>query len=190
MKIYTKTGDKAKTSLYGGERVLKNHPRIEACGEIDELNSYIGFIISELGEENLIQELKEIQWWLFAIGAEVATPSNKKDLANGKKRLPVTLSQKEIEKIEGRIDFYQEKLPIQEFFILPGGGRISSLFHILRSVCRRAERRLIFLFENQEITPEIMAYFNRLSDYFFTLSRYVVWLSNGVEEYWKPREMK
>lgn len=186
MKIYTKTGDKGETALYGGTRVSKASARVESYGTIDELNAFIGSAKSEISDEKVLSQLKKIQFDLFTVGSESATPPDKMFLANGNPRLPLTISEKEIEKLELWMDDFDKDLEPLQFFILPGGGKAATSLHVARTVCRRAERALVFLNETEEVRPELIKYLNRLSDYLFILARYVSKLNGEVEEYWNP----
>lgn len=188
MKIYTKTGDKGETALYGGTRVSKASARVESYGNIDELNSFIGFAKAEIKDEKVISQLKKIQFDLFTLGSESATPTDKLTLANGKSRLALMISEKEIEELESWMDAYESELAPLQFFILPGGGRAATSLHICRTVCRRAERSLVFLNENETVRPDLIKYLNRLSDYLFMLARYVSKTYGEKEEYWNPNE--
>lgn len=186
MKIYTKTGDKGQTALYGGTRVSKASARVDAYGNIDELNSFIGFAKSEIKDDEVIRQLKKIQFDLFTLGSESATPTDKLMLANGKSRLTLMITDQEIEELENWMDEFEKELQPLQFFILPGGGKSATSLHICRTVCRRAERSLVFLNESEEVRPELIKYLNRLSDYLFVLARYVSKLSDEPEEYWNP----
>lgn len=188
MKIYTKTGDKGETGLYGGTRISKSSARVESYGNIDELNAFIGMAKSEIQDEEVIWQLKKIQFDLFTVGSEAATPVDKLMLANGKSRLPLLISDKEIEELEQWMDAFDEKLEPLQFFILPGGGKIATMLHVARTVCRRAERSLVFLNQNEEVRPEMIKYLNRLSDYLFVLARYISKLNGEEEEFWNPKE--
>lgn len=188
MKIYTKTGDKGQTSLYGGTRVSKASARVESYGNIDELNSFIGFAKSEIQQEKVLNQLKKIQFDLFTVGSESATPVDKLTLANGKSRLSLMISETEIEELENWMDEMETQLEPLQYFILPGGGKSATSLHICRTVCRRAERSLIFLNETEEVRPELIKYLNRLSDYLFVLARYISKISGEKEEYWNPNE--
>jgi len=172
MKIYTKTGDKGKTSLFGGERVPKHHIRIEAYGTVDELNSFIGLIKDQKIDEDTKKTLLKIQTELFTLGAMLATPTNKEKLKNGKDRLNIPkLNSNTIAFLEKEMDVINENLPPMTHFILPGGHPVVSYCHIARSVCRRAERICTLLNEENPINELIIIYLNRLSDYLFTLAR-------------------
>lgn len=186
MKIYTKTGDKGTTSLYGGVKVSKNNIRIDAYGTVDELNSSIGLVRSCDIAKQYDDQLIEIQKDLFQIGAELATPKDKLYLANGKCRLPKLISNIEIETLEKWIDEMDEKLPAMTHFILPGGNLGASHAHLARCICRRAERITIALSEVDEIREENYRYLNRLSDYLFTLARKVAQDAGHEEIQWLP----
>lgn len=187
MKIYTKTGDKGQTSLYGGTRVSKAHLRVECYGSVDELNSHIGFSISLITDEIVLSQLKKVQFDLFTLGAELATPTDKLYLTNGISRLPMVISEAEIVELEQWIDQWEALLPPLEYFILPSGGQSAATIHISRTVCRRAERILVALSEAEEIRVEIIKYLNRLSDYLFVLARYIAKLNGETEDYWNIR---
>ena len=190
MKIYTKTGDKGETALYGGTRVSKACARVESYGTIDELNSFIGFAKTEIVDEKVLNQLKKIQFDLFTLGSESATPTDKLTLANGKSRLTLMISDVEIEELENWMDEFEKELQPLQYFILPGGGKGATSLHICRTVCRRAERSLVFLNESEEVRPELIKYLNRLSDYLFVLARYVSHLNNEAEEFWNPNDRK
>ena len=188
MKIYTKTGDKGETALYGGTRVSKACARVESYGTIDELNSFIGFAKTEIADEKVLNQLKKIQFDLFTVGSESATPTDKLTLANGKSRLSLVISETEIEELENWMDDLEEELQPLQYFILPGGGKAATSLHICRTVCRRAERSLVFLNETEAVRPELIKYLNRLSDYLFVLARYMSKINNESEEYWNPND--
>lgn len=185
-KIYTKTGDKGETALYGGTRVSKASARVEAYGTIDELNAFIGIAKSHIDDGDCLKQLAEIQYDLFTLGSEAATPIDKVYLANGKSRLPVTIKEEDISKLEVWMDKMDESLEPLQFFILPGGGKAATFLHAARTICRRAERGMVFLNETEEVRPELIKYLNRLSDYLFVMARYVSMLDNEQEEYWNP----
>ena len=182
-KIYTKTGDKGATSLIGGTKVPKNDIRIETYGTVDELNSWIGNINDQLNDEELKVELKEIQDRLFTIGSSLATDGEKEP----KMMLP-DLHEADITFLENRIDIMTAALPAMKSFILPGGHPAVSSIHIVRCVCRRAERLAVSMQQHDLFIDErIIQYLNRLSDYLFTLARYAA-QKLGVEEVpWRPR---
>lgn len=188
MKIYTKTGDRGETALYGGTRVSKASARVESYGTIDELNAFIGLAKSHISDAEVMSQLKKIQFDLFTVGSEAATPADKMFLANGNPRLPLIISEKEIEELENWMDAFEEKLEPLQFFILPGGGTSASALHVARTVCRRAERAMVFLNETEEVRPELIKYLNRLSDYLFVLARYISKINGETEEFWNPSE--
>ncbi|MBI9038820.1 MAG: cob(I)yrinic acid a,c-diamide adenosyltransferase [Bacteroidales bacterium] len=179
-RIYTKTGDKGETSLIGGSRVKKNHPRIEAYGTIDELNSYIGLIRSQEIPVETITALIEIQKHLFIIGSILATDS--KII----KKNPFEISEENIKFLEDEIDKMNIELPVLKSFILPGGNLTVSFCHIARCVCRRAER-IVFGFSSNEYDNSMLKiYLNRLSDYLFVLARKVGKDTNLKVTHWLP----
>lgn len=172
MKIYTKTGDDGKTSLYGGTRVKKSNLRIDAYGTVDELNSFIGLVKDQINDEPVVKDLLRIQNKLFAAGAMLATPFDKQKLKDGTDRLKIEkVEANEIKYLESQIDLMDMDLEPMRHFILPGGHSIVSFCHIARCVCRRAERIVVELADNEEINPNIITYLNRLSDYLFVLAR-------------------
>lgn len=179
-RIYTKTGDKGETSLIGGSRVKKNHQRIEAYGTIDELNSYIGLIRSQEIPKEIISALIEIQKHLFIIGSILATDPKKIKIN------PYEIHEKNIKFLEDEIDRMNISLPILKSFILPGGNSIVSFCHIARCVCRRAERIVIGLSNNEDDNIRLKIYLNRLSDYLFVLARKIGKNANSEETCWHP----
>ena len=180
MKIYTKTGDTGETSLIGGTRVSKSHIRIDSYGNIDELNSNIGLLCDHKINPDIKNKLLKIQHELFIIGSLLACEVD-----------PSTFKLQQLEeesviRLENEIDEMNNELEPLRNFILPGGNSIVSHCHICRCVSRRAERSVILLNQSTRISPEIIRYLNRLSDYFFVLAR---WLAKdlGVKEIlWKP----
>jgi len=182
MAIYTRTGDKGKTSLMGGKRVLKSDARVEAYGTVDELNSAIGVCLSELTTDNkqlttVKRELEKIQNDLLDIGSALATPE-------GAPLAHLVNRPKDFEKL---IDRMTEKLPRLTQFILPGGGKAGSHLHLARTICRRAERRVVALLETAEIDQAILIYLNRLSDLLFTSSRFVNHTEKYKESVWRKK---
>lgn len=188
MKIYTKTGDKGETSLYGGTRVSKAAARVESYGTLDELNAFIGLAKAEISDEKVLNQLQKIQFDLFTVGSEAATPTDKLILANGKSRLDLMISEKEITELELWMDDLDAELEPLRFFILPSGGKAAATVHACRTVCRRAERAMVFLNETEEVRPELIKYLNRLSDYLFVLARYISKISGEKEDFWNPSE--
>ncbi len=187
MKIYTKTGDKGATGLYGGTRVSKAHMRIETYGTVDELNSYLGLIRDHDIDKRSFDSLVKIQNELFVIGAVLATPLEKEVLKNGKKRLSETkVTDKMILFLENEMDDMDAVLPAMTHFVLPGGSPLVSYCHIARTVCRRAERLVVVLMEKESIEINVLKYMNRLSDYLFVLARKVAFDTNVSEIKWLP----
>lgn len=187
MKIYTKSGDKGKTSLLGGQRVDKNHPKLDAYGTVDELNCHIGLLLIQIQNQNqklkadgATSDLIKIQNHLFLLGSHIACNSE-----DDRKMYKIKdFSSANSEWIENLIDQLEEKLEPLKNFILPGGSLVSAQAHICRTVCRRAER-LVSSLEDHE--PIWLIYLNRLSDYFFVLARYlnhtqgikdIIWVQN------------
>lgn len=181
MKVYTKTGDLGETSLLGGSRVSKAELQIESYGTVDELNSYIGLIRDQIWKQPLLKELIEIQDRLFTIGSHLANDKKKNKI-----KLP-EIHEKDVQRLEIEIDKMDEHLPTMNAFILPGGNTIVSYTHIARCVCRRAERQVVRLNDNWEISPIIIKYLNRLSDYLFILGRKLSKDLGADEIEWKPR---
>lgn len=183
MPIYTRTGDKGDTSLYGGKRVSKAHERVETYGTVDELNSVMGVVIAHLrvNRKGLKELLESIQIDLFTIGSSLATPSEKMQRLEVKK-----LSERVVE-FEKEIDSMTKKMPELHNFILPGGSKAGSFLHQARAICRRSERRIIGLSKKEDVSDEIIKYFNRLSDLLFTLARYLNHLEKKKETKWNVR---
>ncbi len=172
MKIYTKTGDKGTTALFGGTRVPKHHIRIESYGTVDELNSHIGLIRDQNIDTNSRDILINIQDKLFTVGAILATDPNKAILKSGKERLTIPkISNEDIELLEHEMDKMNAQLSTMTHFVLPGGHQTVSFCHIARCVCRRAERLASALNELEPFQPNTLIYLNRLSDYLFVLAR-------------------
>ena len=183
MKIYTKTGDQGLTGLIGGTRILKSHIRIEAYGTVDELNSWIGNISDQVPMLPIKDILKEIQDRLFTIGSSLACDPEK----DTKMHIP-DLNIADVELLENQIDMMNEELPELKHFILPGGDVAASTCHIVRCVCRRAERWCVNLQEEDLfVEPMVIKYLNRLSDYLFVLARYIGHLNGVADSPWKPR---
>jgi cob(I)alamin adenosyltransferase len=180
MKVYTKTGDKGQTALFGGKRVSKDDIRIESYGTVDELNSNIGVLLGHIKEEDLNAFLLNIQSILFDIGSHLASDGTAEDY------LPA-LNEEEITKLEKEMDRYSENLPVLKSFILPRGNTRIAFSHVCRTVCRRAERRVVALSEQSEIPDFIIRFLNRLSDYFFVLARYLTLLDGIDEEKWSSK---
>lgn len=176
MKVYTKTGDEGETSLFSGGRVGKDHPRIEAYGTIDELNSALGLLATEVLPDEVAGRLRTVQSALFAIGSTLADPET---------RLPPDESAWTVGPLEEWIDSMDESLDELRSFILPGGCRGAALAHVARTVCRRAERRVLSIVEGTQ--PGIVPYLNRLSDALFVLARFLNARVGIADPEWRPR---
>lgn len=176
MPIYTRTGDKGKTSLFDGTRVPKSHVRVETYGTIDELNSMLGAAISRItnGESRMREELEKIQHDLLDIGSALATPHP----------LPVMGLEKRAKEFEKLIDILTRQMPELKEFILPGGGKAGSLLHVSRTIARRSERQLVALMQKEKFDEAIVLYINRLSDLLFTMARYVNYVEKKKETKW------
>jgi cob(I)alamin adenosyltransferase len=189
MKIYTKTGDKGSTSLFGGTRVPKDHIRIESYGTVDELNSYIGLIRDQDMNTHYKEILIEIQDRLFTVGAILATPEDKTVLKNGTTRLQnLGIIATDIELLENEIDAMETELPQMTHFVLPGGHPTVSHCHIARCICRRGERLTVHLSHNEAVPEIVISYLNRLSDYLFVLARKLSHDLKAEEVKWIPRK--
>ena len=173
-KIYTRTGDKGQTGLVDGSRVSKDSLRIEVIGDVDELNSHIGVVMSHPIPEPVAVCLEEIQHDLFHIGGELATPGRK------------SVASEDVSALEKVLDGFNSKLPPLKEFVLPGGGPAASACHVARAVCRRAERHLVSLAREDSVNAELLRYVNRLSDLLFVLARVLVWQEGGTEVLWEP----
>lgn len=180
MKIYTKTGDKGTTSLFGGTRVPKYHIRLETYGTIDELNSHLGLIRDSVENDAIKEILLKIQFKLFSVCSNLA---NEKEENTAK--VPV-VSEADIQFLEKQIDNYDLELPQLTSFVIPGGHPVASMCHVARTVCRRAERNAVRLSEEVVVNEMIIKYINRLSDFLFTLSRKLLKDFNKQEILWQP----
>lgn len=186
MKIYTRTGDSGSTGLFGGPRVSKDNGRIEAYGTVDELNAAIGIVRSRGLPMQIDTQLQTIQHELFSIGAELATP-------NPDQHAMRIIGATHIERLEQWIDQHEGTLPALKNFILPAGDSATTSTHLARSICRRAERRVVTLARQIEadespISDEIIMYLNRLSDLMFVLARVINQSSGGDESAWQRPE--
>jgi len=177
-KIYTRSGDQGKTRLANGTEVSKDSHRVTAYGEVDELNSIIGLVLTQNPDINIAESLSEIQHTLFDLGGELASDGMIEGL----------VSQQHVEALEQLIDKINSVLPALEEFILPGGTTPAATLHLARTVCRRAERSIITLNQSETVAPEIIQYINRLSDLLFVMARSENNRSGNQEVYWKnPR---
>ena len=168
MKIYTRTGDDGRTALFGGGRVEKDHPRVTAYGTVDELNSVLGWALTQVTSTDTARRIEQIQHDLFTLGSELATPPP----AEGRKR-PATppLPVARVGEMETWIDQAEEELEPLRAFVLPGGSAAAAALHLARTVCRRAERAVVSLSANDSVPPDVLVYLNRLSDLLFVLAR-------------------
>lgn len=166
MKIYTRTGDSGETGLFDGTRVSKADARVDAYGEVDELNAWLGFARSQMADDEIAQLMVQIQRDLFAVGARLADPARRIAERVGK----AAVTDADIERLEQAIDRYEEELQPLRRFILAGGSSAGATLHLARTVCRRAERRVVGLGADA-VEPEIVTYLNRLSDLLFVLAR-------------------
>ncbi|MET3557131.1 cob(I)alamin adenosyltransferase [Streptococcus rupicaprae] len=163
MQLYTKTGDKGLTKLVGGQSVAKDAERVNAYGTIDELNSWIGYVVSKMPEGDAFkEELLELQHYLFDCGSDLSTPQGV---------YPYKVDQAMVTWIEERIDTYAAIPPALETFILPGGDELAAMIHVARTIARRAERHIVSTMWTTEINQQVLVFVNRLSDYFFALAR-------------------
>lgn len=195
-RVYTKSGDAGMTSVLGGKRLPKDSPRIEAYGSVDELSSTVGLlralILREATQSSahkgdttaqfgaISQQLAQIQNKLFDIGSDLATPTEVK------KEGRVAIHAADVSHLEAAMDQWTPQLPELTSFVLPGGGLLSAQAHVARTVCRRIERLVLTFSREETVAPLILIYFNRLSDYFFVLSRYAGLLCGEEELLWKP----
>ncbi|MFB8626626.1 cob(I)yrinic acid a,c-diamide adenosyltransferase [Enterococcus faecalis] len=183
MKIYTKTGDKGMTKLVGSSTVAKDSDRVESYGTIDELNSWVGYIISQLPQENqeIKEELEALQHLLFDAGTDLSTPIEA--------QRPFKLQKESVHWLEQRIDFYTAQSPDIDRFILPGGTPEASMVHVARTIARRAERIIVRLNWTAKINEEVLIFTNRLSDYFYALARYLNVQAQRPDVFYERSEM-
>ncbi|MCR4995220.1 MAG: cob(I)yrinic acid a,c-diamide adenosyltransferase [Bacteroidales bacterium] len=185
--LYTRTGDSGTTSLVGGQRVAKTHVRLEAYGTVDELNAHIGLLIAMLSPipdaQVHCQRLIGIQNLLFSIGSMLATDTSERAYRPGR-----FITEADISDMEQAIDKAEEDLPGWRGFILPGGTSAAAQAHVCRTVCRRAERRIYALAAEADVDALLLAYINRLSDYFFALAKKINHSAGIEENIWAKRE--
>ena len=181
MKIYTKTGDSGETGLFGGPRVKKSDPRVEAYGEVDELNAAIGAARALVEDPEIDAQLAKIQEELFCVGAELATPHG----AKARAAIP-PVDPGWTARLEGAMDGWDGALPPLSKFVVPGGTRTAAALHLARTVCRRAERHVVSLAAEVEVDPAVLAYLNRLSDFLFVAARVANHRARREEPLWDP----
>jgi cob(I)alamin adenosyltransferase len=182
-KIYTRRGDDGSTGLFGGPRVRKDDLRVVAYGDVDELNSTLGLAREELPEGDLRTLVDSFQSELFDLGAELATP----DSSKAPKEVP-RVSAQSVARLEREIDRLTEELPPMKNFILPGGSRPGAALHFCRTVCRRAERKMVELADSAPVSSDALAYLNRLSDLLFVMARAANLRAGGREIPWTPKK--
>jgi len=178
MKIYTRKGDSGQTSLIDGDIVNKHNLSVDAYGSIDELNSFLGLLKDYIKDDKIKDILNKIQIKLFSIGSILASGKNKNISEK------VKIEKKDVEYIELEIDRLNKDLPELKNFVIPGGHKTSSYSHVCRSICRRAERKISELNNKSSVDSNILAYVNRLSDFFFVLSRFLKYSDNVSESHW------
>ncbi len=181
-KIYTKTGDDGSTGLLGGVRVKKYSLRVEVYGTVDELNAYIGLLLVKIDDKKLMETIRKLNNLLFIAGADLATP-----LDNKSKIQIDRINEDDVNWLETKIDEYTALLPEIKFFILSGGTETAAFLHVARTVCRRAERRLVELAASEDLGDNIVKFFNRLSDFLFTAARYANFIAGVEETKWTGR---
>jgi cob(I)alamin adenosyltransferase len=182
VKIYTRQGDAGTTVLFDGQRVPKNHPRLETCGTLDELNSHLGLAVADCRHTALQAQLQALQRQLFVLGADLATPLN-----SAKKSKIRRIGADDAQTLERQIDEIAAQLPPLKRFILPGGGLTAARLHVVRAVCRRAERHLTVLMgdRSDSVGPQPLIFLNRLGDLLFMLARLANKLDGIAETEWK-----
>ncbi|WP_242337828.1 MULTISPECIES: cob(I)yrinic acid a,c-diamide adenosyltransferase [Anaeromyxobacter] len=181
MKIYTKSGDRGETGLFGGPRVRKSDARVDAYGEVDELNAAVGSVRAIVEDPEIDAQLARVQHELFCVGAELATPHE----AKARSAIP-PIAPAWTARLEAAIDAFDAALPPLRQFVLPGGTRTAAALHLARCVCRRAERRVVALAAEVEVAPEALAYLNRLSDFLFVAARVANARARRDETIWDP----
>ena len=179
-KVYTRGGDKGKTSLVGGQRVSKASVRLEAYGTVDELSSHLGLLSALLPEGHEKDMIERVQNALFNVCTNLATDQETTPLYPS-----AYLPQGETELLEQEVDTIMKELPERQGFILPGGTSAAAQAHVCRTVCRRAERRIVALSEVAVVSPEVQQYVNRLSDYLFVLAKKLNFLAGRSEKIWQ-----
>ncbi len=174
-RIYTRTGDDGTTGLGDGSRLAKDAPRVEAIGDVDELNSHVGVVLTYPAPEAVRESLVAVQHDLFDLGGELAVPGRH------------VMGPQQVRRLEVVLDALNADLPTLREFILPGGSPAAAACHVARAVCRRAERRVVTLARSEPVNPHTRQYLNRLSDLLFVLARVLARFSGGGEIFWRPR---
>jgi cob(I)alamin adenosyltransferase len=178
MKLYTKSGDRGETGLYGGQRVGKDDPRIAAYGQVDELNAAVGLAVSACCDDVWVGQFRQLQDRLFVLGAELADPDRRM-------KTP-TISQADITSLEESIDAATAETPALKHFILPGGCELAARLHLARAICRRAERAVVYLAGREQVGEAVIPFLNRLSDLLFAWARLANHRSGTTEVPWRP----
>jgi len=177
-RLYTRTGDQGSTGLADGSRVAKTDSRVEAMGDVDELNGCIALVLAEPVPERVHQCLIQVQHVLFDLGGELSMPGTE------------LIDAEDVTRLEAQVDELNQPLPPLKEFILPGGGRAAAACHLARCVCRRAERRVVALAAEAEVGPSLLAYLNRLSDLLFAVGRVLAREAGEGEVYWQKRHRR
>lgn len=180
-RLYTRSGDRGETALFGGGRVLKDHPRVEAYGSVDELNSAVGVAVTFIRQRRVVAVLQDVQNELLNIGSELSSETGRA----AEHGAMFGDAERKIGELERAIDEYDAKAPPLRTFILPSGSRGGALLHFARTVCRRAERAVIRLSHQEPVNPHVLGYLNRLSDLLFALARYVNKAARKPETPWR-----
>ncbi|HEX2210333.1 MAG TPA: cob(I)yrinic acid a,c-diamide adenosyltransferase [Longimicrobium sp.] len=185
-KLYTRLGDRGETSLFGGERVPKDHLRVEAYGQLDHLSATIGLLVVALDEGEMRDELRQVQNALFDLGAELATPPG----SRLEYKLPRSIEEEDWRRLERLLDEYDAQVPPLRTFILPGGHETAARAHLARTTCRAAERAAVRLAHEEEVRADVLTYLNRLSDFLFVCARLLNHRAGVEEVSWqlRPRE--
>ena len=192
LKIYTRTGDSGETSLCNGFRTFKDSLRVEAYGSVDEVSSYVGLAVVKTDQADLKFHLMDIQKDLFTVGSNLALPGllNQEHIGETKslfeQKIP-KITPEMVKKLEDWIDKYDKELPELNKFILSGGVEVSTLLHVARAICRKAERRIVSLKRKEEIDKNVLKYMNRLSDYLFTAARLATHRAGKEDHKWIPK---
>lgn len=183
-KLYTRGGDRGETSLFGGERVPKDHLRVDAYGQLDELSAALGLLIVALPADELRDQLQQVQNELFDLGAELATPPE----SRLEYKLPPGVEEADWRRLERLLDAYDAQVPPLRAFVLPGGHETAARAHLARTVCRRAERAVVRLAHEEEVRADVITYLNRLSDFLFVVARLLNVRAGVPEVEWQKRE--
>ncbi|HEV3052297.1 MAG TPA: cob(I)yrinic acid a,c-diamide adenosyltransferase [Longimicrobium sp.] len=183
-KLYTRGGDRGETSLFGGERVPKDHLRVDAYGQLDELSAALGLLIVALPADELRDQLQQVQNELFDLGAELATPPE----SRLEYKLPPGVEEADWRRLERLLDAYDAQVPPLRAFVLPGGHETAARAHLARTVCRRAERAVVRLAHAEEVRDDVITYLNRLSDFLFVVARLLNVRAGVPEVEWQKRE--